>query len=164
MASYTSSQPKSVSDATSIIEIDTDMIDLSSSPPVPSSQASSTHATPAPQTVPTSQPDYSAWTAERYAMFPGLVASPDSTREKAWWWQHGYRMKDERNAPDAKAIIRWICVRCFSRRRSNTKKYNFVASTGTAIIKHLKEHSIRVSCASLTTRRRPTNDLPGTYL
>jgi len=163
MASNSSSQPKSVSDAISIVDIDAEMTDMSSSPPAPSSQASSTQGrlTPqppkalsplptseldSPSPLPTSGLDYSVWTAERYALWPGLVAAPDGTRERAWWWQYGYRMKDERSAK-----IKWVCVRCFKRQRSATPLYTFIASTGIAITKHLKGHSIRVSCASLLT-------------
>jgi hypothetical protein len=126
------------------------MTDMSSSPPAPSSQALSTQGrlTPhSPSPLPTSGLDYSVWTAERYALWPGLVAAPDGTRERAWWWQYGYRMKDERSAK-----IKWVCVRCFKRKRSATPLYTFIASTGIAITKHLKGHSIRVSCASLLTK------------
>ena len=150
MASYSSSQPTSASDATSTVDFDAEMMVISSSPPAPPSQASSAQSISSaqppktPSQPPTSELDYSVWTAERYTRFPGLVAAPDSSRERAWWWQYGYKMKNERSTKGAR--IKWVCVRCFERKRGATQAYTFVASTGLAVVRHLKrDHSIQVS-------------------
>jgi hypothetical protein len=85
-------------------------------------------------------PDYNLWTAEKYALWPGLVEFHDTLAEKSHWWRFGYRMKDERHA---KRIV-WICYRCFKRNKPVTSQYTYNASTWSAIERHMnKTHGIQ---------------------
>ena len=111
---------------------------VSSSPP-PSEP--STLSTPTPY-LPSGFPDYEAWTATKFERFPGFTIFHDASRERTWWWQFGFRMKDNRSRPPK---IVWICERCFLRDRLKTTKYIFIASTAGSIGRHLKkEHKISV--------------------
>lgn len=117
-------------------------LDVASSPP-PLSEPS-TRSTPTPSN-PAGFPDYEAWTPEKFERFPGLTIYHDSTRERTWWWQFGFRMKD--NRAQAPKIV-WVCERCFLRNKLKTANYVFIASTAGGITRHLKkEHNILVRAA-----------------
>ncbi|ORY59193.1 uncharacterized protein BCR38DRAFT_445889 [Pseudomassariella vexata] len=62
----------------------------------PSSPTSSFASTPSrsQDNQPVGFPDYSLWTSERWARYPGLLNGHDSKAERKWWWKHGYRLKD----------------------------------------------------------------------
>lgn len=113
--------------------------EMVSSPPPPSEP--STLSTPTPSNPP-GFPDYEVWTPEKFERFPGFTIFHDTSRERTWWWQFGFRMKDTRSRP---AKIIWVCERCFLRNKLKTTNYVFVASTAGGIARHLKkEHNILV--------------------
>ena len=87
-------------------------------------------------------PNYNAWTADRFERFPGFTTCHDPSRERTWWWQFGFRMKDHNSRPYK---IMWVCEECFLRKKVNTRHYTFIASTGGSIVRHLrKEHKVMV--------------------
>jgi hypothetical protein len=90
-----------------------------------------------------SEPDYSLWTAQKYALWPGFTTFHDSVAEKNPWWQFGYRMRDERTTPKK---IYWICCQCFKRNRPLTRDYTYNASTWKGVERHMKRlHRVEVS-------------------
>jgi hypothetical protein len=98
-------------------------------------------STPTPWT-PGGFPDYECWTAEKFQHFPGITTFHNGSRERTWWWQHGFRMKDNRSRPTK--IVR-ICESCFLRNKQKTTNYTFIASPAGSIARHLKdEHRILV--------------------
>ncbi|WKT53989.1 hypothetical protein QSH57_004573 [Fusarium oxysporum f. sp. vasinfectum] len=92
--------------------------------PPPSSELSTSSAST--KYAPSKFPDYEAWTIDKFERFPGFTICHDPSRERTWWWQFGFRMKDNRSQPHK---IVWICERCFLRNRLKTTNYVFVAST-----------------------------------
>jgi hypothetical protein len=113
--------------------------EMTSSPPPSSEQSALSTPTPCP---PGGFPDYEGWTAEKFQRFPGFTIFHDASRERTWWWQHGFRMKDNRSRPPK---IVWICERCFLRNKPKTTNYTFISSTAGSIARHLKkEHRILV--------------------
>ncbi|KAI1332179.1 hypothetical protein F5Y16DRAFT_358769 [Xylariaceae sp. FL0255] len=44
--------------------------------------------------LPAGFPDYSVWTPERWAAYPGLSNYHDLHKERVWWWKYGYRLRD----------------------------------------------------------------------
>lgn len=119
---------------------DEELEDVSSTPP-PSEPSTSSAST---KYIPSRVPDYEAWTTDKFKRFPGFTACHDPSRERTWWWQFGFRMKDNRSQPHK---IVWICERCFLRNRLRTTLYVFIASTAGSIVRHLrKEHKV-VVCA-----------------
>jgi hypothetical protein len=117
---------------------DSDMETAEMSPQPPSSIVPPSTSSSAPALTP-EQPDYSLWTAEKYARWPGLVEFHDTLAERSQWWRFGYRMKDERSPKK----IYWICYRCFKRNRPATNQYTYNASTWNAVEKHMrKAHGI----------------------
>jgi hypothetical protein len=87
-------------------------------------------------------PDYEAWTTDKFERFPGFTICHDPSRERTWWWQFGFRMKDNRSQPHK---IVWVCERCFLRNKPKTASYVFIASTAGSIVRHLKkEHKVLV--------------------
>lgn len=120
-------------------EVSSQALSLShaSSMPLPSSRASSLP----PQS--NELPNYSLWTVQKYALWPGFTTFHDSVAEKNPWWQFGYRMKDERTSPKK---IFWICYQCFKRGRPLTRDYTYNASTWKSIERHMKKaHRTTVS-------------------
>lgn len=132
---------------------DEEMEDASSTPPPSEQSASSTSTKYAPSRF----PDYEAWTTDKFKRFPGFTACHDPCRERTWWWQFGFRMKDNGSQPHK---IVWVCERCFLRNKLTAAHYTFIASTAGSIVRHLrKEHRILVcdishcpATASSTTR------------
>jgi hypothetical protein len=91
---------------------------------------------------PSGFPDYKAWTAEKFERFPSFTTFHNASRERTWWWQFGFRMKDNRLRPPK---VVWICERCFLRDKLKTTNYVFIALTAGSIARHLKkEHKIVV--------------------
>lgn len=91
-------------------------------------------------------PDYGAWTTDKFERFPGFTICHDLSRERTWWWQFGFRMKDNRSQPHK---IVWVCERCFLRNKLKTTNYVFIASTAGSIVRHLKkEHKVLVGSLS----------------
>ncbi|KAJ3495227.1 hypothetical protein NLG97_g3547 [Lecanicillium saksenae] len=85
-------------------------------------------------------PNYNAWTADRFERFPGFTTCHDPSRERTWWWQFGFRMKDHNSRPYK---IMWVCEECFLHKKINIRHYTFIASTGGSIVRHLrKEHKV----------------------
>jgi hypothetical protein len=117
---------------------DEDMEAASSTPP-PSEPSTSSAST---KYAPIRFPDYEAWTTDKFRWFPGFTIGHDPSRERTWWWQFAFRMKDNRSRPHK---IVWICERCFLRNRPKTTDYVYIASTGGGIVRHLrKEHEVVV--------------------
>jgi len=88
--------------------------------------------------APSRFPDYEAWTADKFERFPGFTIC----RERTWWWQFGFRVKDNKSQPNK---ILWICESCLHRNKPKTTLYVFIASTSGSIVRHLKkEHKILV--------------------
>ncbi|KAG7408128.1 putative AC transposase [Fusarium oxysporum f. sp. raphani] len=111
--------------------------DAASTPPPPSELSTSSAST---KYAPSRFPDYEAWTIDKFERFPGFTICHDPSRERTWWWQFGFRMKDNRSQPHK---IVWICERCFLRNRLKTTHYVFIASTAGAIVRHLsREHKV----------------------
>lgn len=130
-----------------------DIMEVSSQAPTsmapPSSSSSSS-------TVPSDTPDYSLWTAEKYALWPGLIEFHDTLAERSHWWRFGYRMKDERHP---KRIF-WICYCCFKRNRPSTNQYTYNASTWNAIERHMKKmHRTLRPTDTATIRSRNLTDM-----
>ncbi|KAM7210106.1 hypothetical protein V8F06_014509, partial [Rhypophila decipiens] len=99
----------------------------------PTSSASTRYA-------PSRFPDYGVWTTDKFERFPGFTICHDPSRERTWWWQFGFRMKDNRSQPNK---IVWICEKCLLRNKQKTTHYVFIASTGGSIVRHLKkEHKV----------------------
>lgn len=121
-----------------------DDTEVSSSMPLPSESSTNSAST---TYTPSRFPDYEAWTTDRFGRFPGFTICHDPSRERIWWWQFGFRMKDNRSQPHK---ILWICERCFLRNKLKTTHYVFIASTGGSIVRHLrKEHKVVVCAISL---------------
>lgn len=119
------------------MDLNDDMTEDVSTPP-----ASEASATSSSKYTPSRFPDYEIWTADRFQRFPGLTACHDPARERTWWWQFGFRMKD--NGPELHRIV-WVCERCLIRNKPRTASYTFIASTAGSIVRHLrKEHRIVV--------------------
>ncbi|KJZ69473.1 hypothetical protein HIM_11135 [Hirsutella minnesotensis 3608] len=116
--------------------------DISSTPPL-----SEVSASPIPiKYAPSRFPDYEAWTVDKFKRFPGFTACHDPSRERTWWWQFGFRMKD--NGSKNHKVV-WVCERCFLCEKLNTTNYTFIASTAGSIVRHLrKEHKIVVRIVS----------------
>jgi hypothetical protein len=113
---------------------------VSSSPP--SSPCSSLRSSPFPD-----QPDvdYSRWTPDRFATFPGYISAHDHKAERSSCWKYGYRMRDQ----GQKGKVMWVCAFCFNKRAIRPADYRFVASTSSSIERHLKmKHKISVSTAT----------------
>ncbi|KAG7424508.1 putative membrane protein [Fusarium oxysporum f. sp. raphani] len=111
--------------------------DAASTPPPPSELSTSSAST---KYAPSRFPDYEAWTIDKFERFPGFTICHDPSRERTWWWQFGFRMKDNRSQPHK---IVWICERCFLRNRLKTTHYVFIASTAGGIVRHLsREHKV----------------------
>lgn len=120
---------------------DEEVEDIASTPPPPSELSTSSAST---KSAPSRFPDYEAWTTDKFKRFPGFTICHDPSRERTWWWQFGFRMKDNRSQPHK---IVWICERCFLRNRLKTTHYVFIASTAGGIVRHLsREHKV-VVCA-----------------
>jgi hypothetical protein len=103
-------------------------IEAASSTPPPSEPSTSSAST---KYAPIRFPDYEAWTTDKFRRFPGFTIGHDSSRERTWWWQFGFRMKDNRSRPHK---IVWICERCFLRNRPKTTDYVYIALTGGGIV------------------------------
>src|SRR6478736_9679893 len=117
--------------------------DAASTPPPPSELSTSSAST---KYAPSRFPDYEAWTIDKFERFPGFTICHDPSRERTWWWQFGFRMKDNRSQPHK---IVWICERCFLRNRLKTTHYVFIASTAGGIVRHLsREHKVVVGAIS----------------
>ncbi|KNB17842.1 hypothetical protein FOXG_22068 [Fusarium oxysporum f. sp. lycopersici 4287] len=117
---------------------DEEVEDATTSIPPPSSELSTSSASA--KYAPSKFPDYEAWTIDKFEHFPGFTICHDPSRERTWWWQFGFRMKDNRSQPHK---IVWICERCFLRNRLKTTNYVFVASTAGGIVRHLsREHKV----------------------
>lgn len=100
-----------------------------------SSPTSSVVSTPTPlNDEPESFPDYSIWTPDRFAAFPGLGLYHEPKKELKWWWKYGFRLKDPKRPLKLQQI--WVCEACFLVK----KKTVFVASGSRSIEKHLKEN------------------------
>ncbi|OAQ58230.1 ribonuclease H-like protein [Pochonia chlamydosporia 170] len=85
-------------------------------------------------------PNYQTWTTDKFKLFPNFTTCHDPSRERTWWWQFGFRMKDHGSEPHK---IVWVCERCFLRNRMKATHYTFIASTAGSIVRHLrKEHKI----------------------
>jgi hypothetical protein len=127
---------------------DEEVEDVSSTPP-----HSELSASPVPtKYAPSRFPDYEAWTADKFKRFPGFTACHDPSRERTWWWQFGFRMKD--NGSKNHKIV-WVCERCFLCEKLNTTNYTFIASTAGSIVRHLrKEHKIVVCTVSHPSLRQ----------
>lgn len=111
---------------------------IPSTPPL-SEQSTSSAST---KNTPARFPNYDAWTADKYRRFPGFTICHDPSRERTWWWQFGFRLRDNRSQLH-KTV--WICEICFLRNRPRTADYVFIASTSGGIARHLrKEHKILV--------------------
>ncbi|EFZ03855.2 hAT family dimerization domain protein [Metarhizium robertsii] len=109
-------------------------VSLTPSPYEPSASSVST------KDAPSRFPDYEAWTTDKFERFPGFTTCHDPTRERTWWWQFGFRMKDNRS--QSHKII-WVCEKCFLRNKLRSTHYVFIASTAGSIIRHLrKEHKV----------------------
>ncbi|KID95156.1 Ribonuclease H-like protein, partial [Metarhizium majus ARSEF 297] len=107
------------------------------STPPPSEQSTSSAST---KYAPVRFPNYDAWTTDKFRRFPGFTIGHVPSRERTWWWQFGFRMKDNRSQPHK---IVWICELCFLRNRSRAADFVFIASTSGGIARHLrKEHKI----------------------
>lgn len=116
-------------------------VSLTPSPYEPSASSVST------KDAPSRFPDYEAWTTDKFERFPGFTTCHDPTRERTWWWQFGFRMKDNRS--QSHKII-WVCEKCFLRNKLRSTHYVFIASTAGSIIRHLrKEHKVMVCFISL---------------
>ncbi|KAL5313169.1 hypothetical protein ACEPPN_018902 [Leptodophora sp. 'Broadleaf-Isolate-01'] len=114
-------------------------IEMISSPPPPSEPSILSNPTSCP---PSGFPDYETWTAEKFERFPGFTIFHDTSRERTWWWQFGFRMKDNRRRPP-KVVS--ICERCFLRDMLKITNYVFIASTAGSIARYLKKkHEILV--------------------
>ncbi|KAH8193505.1 hypothetical protein TruAng_012329 [Truncatella angustata] len=101
----------------------------------PSSPTSSVASTPTPlNREPESFPDYSIWTPDRFAAFPGLGLYHEPKKELKWWWKYGFRLKDPKRPLKLQQI--WVCEACLLVK----KKTAFVASGSRSIEKHLKEN------------------------
>ncbi|KAL6405347.1 Ribonuclease H-like protein [Ilyonectria robusta] len=115
---------------------DEELEDISSTPP-PSEPSTSSAST---KYIPSRVPDYEAWTTDKFKRFPGFTTCHDPSRERTWWWQFGFRMKD--NTSKSHKIV-WVCERCFLRGKPKATHYTFIASTAGSIVRHLKkEHKI----------------------
>jgi hypothetical protein len=67
-------------------------------------------------------PDYDAWTTDKFRRFPGFTIGHDLSRERTWWRQFGFRMKDNRSRPHE---IAWICERGILWNKPKTTNYVF---------------------------------------
>lgn len=65
-------------------------------------------------------PNYNVWTADRFERFLGFITCYDPSRERTWWWQFGFRMKDHNSRPYK---IMWVCEECFLRKKINIRHY-----------------------------------------
>jgi hypothetical protein len=85
--------------------------------------------------------DYDKWDPQWLKRFPGYVLAHDPTKERSWWWQHGYRLKKKSGSITK---FRWVCADCVARHRPPTavSKYSYDASTGKCIGPHLETHRI----------------------
>ncbi|KAH8742985.1 hypothetical protein F5883DRAFT_50468 [Diaporthe sp. PMI_573] len=72
-------------------------IEAASSTPPPSEPSTSSAST---KYAPIRFPDYEAWTTDKFERFPGFTICHDPSRERTWWWQFGFRMKDNRSQPN----------------------------------------------------------------
>lgn len=123
---------------------DEEVEDATTSIPPPSSELSTSSAST--KYAPSKFPDYEAWTIDKFERFPGFTICHDPSRERTWWWQFGFRMKDNRSQPHK---IVWICEGCFLRNRLKTTNYVFAASTAGGIVRHLsREHKVVVGAIS----------------
>lgn len=109
-------------------------------------------------------PNYETWTADRFKRFPGFTTCHDPSRERTWWWQFGFRMKDHSSQPYK---IVWVCERCFLRNRLRATYYTFIASTAGSIVRHLrKEHNVMVCAISpcaISTSSTTSANLSATF-
>ncbi|KAK6844067.1 Ribonuclease H-like protein [Apiospora arundinis] len=55
-------------------------------------------------------PDYSVWTPELYKHFPNYTSAHNRSKESAWWWRFGYRLRTTED-PKLPWKIVWICHR-----------------------------------------------------
>ncbi|KAK8120299.1 hypothetical protein PG999_004419 [Apiospora kogelbergensis] len=55
-------------------------------------------------------PDYSVWTPELYKHFPNYTSAHNRSKESAWWWRFGYRLRATED-PKLPWKIVWICHR-----------------------------------------------------
>ncbi|EFY95405.1 Ribonuclease H-like protein [Metarhizium robertsii ARSEF 23] len=109
---------------------------VSSTPPPSEPSTNSTSSVHEPSRF----PDYQTWTTERFKRFPNFTACHDPSRERTWWWQFGFRMKD--HGSESHKIV-WVCERCFLRNKTKAARYTFIASTAGSIVRHLrKEHKV----------------------
>ncbi|KHO10676.1 FluG domain-containing protein [Metarhizium robertsii ARSEF 23] len=109
---------------------------VSSTPPPSEPSTNSTSSAHEPSRF----PDYQMWTTERFKRFPNFTACHDPSRERTWWWQFGFRMKD--HGSESHKIV-WVCERCFLRNKTKAARYTFIASTAGSIVRHLrKEHKV----------------------
>ncbi|KAG7423407.1 putative AC transposase [Fusarium oxysporum f. sp. raphani] len=76
---------------------DEEVEDATTSIPPPSSELSTSSAST--KYAPSKFPDYEAWTIDKFERFPGFTICHDPSRERTWWWQFGFRMKDNRSQP-----------------------------------------------------------------
>jgi hypothetical protein len=102
-------------------------------------------------------PNYSRWRKDWWYKFPNHLLAAGS-RERLWWWQHGYRLK--RTESDLAPAFRyvWVCATCVTKLQPPfVNKYAFVASIGRSIEYHLLSYRIRKLMADMiaeTTGRR----------
>lgn len=120
---------------------------FTSSPPAPSSGA---------PTLPPSRPEPEGVTEEDWATFPWLDHFPEHVRsdgdKNAWWWKHGFKLRDCRAATKPKARSKFICVLCHRKalggRSYNVSKFTFDASGAGNIRSHLDgRHKLGVKTA-----------------
>ncbi|KAG6990743.1 putative AC transposase [Fusarium oxysporum f. sp. conglutinans] len=76
---------------------DEEVEDATTSIPPPSSELSTSSAST--KYAPSKFPYYEAWTIDKFERFPGFTICHDPSRERTWWWQFGFRMKDNRSQP-----------------------------------------------------------------
>ncbi|KAH7471429.1 hypothetical protein FOMA001_g13061 [Fusarium oxysporum f. sp. matthiolae] len=76
---------------------DEEVEDATTPIPPPSSELSTSSAST--KYAPSKFPDYEAWTIDKFERFPGFTICHDPSRERTWWWQFGFRMKDNRSQP-----------------------------------------------------------------
>lgn len=82
-------------------------------------------------------PDYSVWTPELYKHFPNYTSAHNQSKESAWWWRFGYRLRTT-EYPKLPWKMVWICHRCVTQRLlPRYSSFVFVASTGKSITRHL---------------------------
>jgi hypothetical protein len=84
--------------------------------------------------------DYGNFDLQWLARFPGYILAHDPSKERSWWWQHGYRLKRKINGV---VKHRWVCAECVAKHHPPLiTKYTYDASTGKCIEPHFEIHRI----------------------